>query len=107
MSCVVRWDSERRRGDAARGRHALCRSGLEGPATWDIIKETYLAFTHRLEDMCYETPGLSDKERRRAAFWFRKWLERDGPEQFLLDQSGGDAEVRRQQGREPRNGIST
>ena len=29
-------------------------------ATWDIIKETYLAFTHRLEDMCYETPGLSD-----------------------------------------------
>ena len=21
-------------------------------ATWDIVKETYLAFTHRLEDMC-------------------------------------------------------
>ena len=33
-------------------------------ATWDIIKEWYLAFTRRLEDMFFETPGLSDKERR-------------------------------------------
>ena len=23
--------------------------------TWDIIKESYLSFTHRLEDMLYET----------------------------------------------------
>jgi polyhydroxyalkanoate synthase len=33
-------------------------------ATWDIVKEWYIAFTHRLEDMFFETPGLSDKERR-------------------------------------------
>ena len=48
-------------------------------ATWDIVKETYLAITHRVEDMLFETPGLSDKERRRAAFWVRKWrnAERD------------------------------
>jgi polyhydroxyalkanoate synthase len=52
-------------------------------ATWDIVKETYLAFTHRLEDMCYETPGLSDKERRRAAFWFRKWLNAVAPTNFF------------------------
>ena len=52
-------------------------------ATWDIIKEAYLAFTHRLEDMCYETPGLSDKERRRAAFWFRKWLNAMAPTNFF------------------------
>ncbi len=52
-------------------------------ATWDIIKESYLAFTHRLEDMCYETPGLSDKERRRAAFWFRKWLNAMAPTNFF------------------------
>ncbi|HSN64668.1 MAG TPA: alpha/beta hydrolase, partial [Azonexus sp.] len=32
-------------------------------ATWDIIKEWYLAFTHRLQDMYFETPGQSDKER--------------------------------------------
>ena len=45
-------------------------------ASWDIIKEWYLAFTRRLEDMFFETPGLSDKERRRSAFWLRKWLNR-------------------------------
>ena len=48
-------------------------------ATWDIIKEWYLAFTHRLQDMYFETPGLSDKERRRAAFWLRKWLNMVAP----------------------------
>ncbi|MFC5300721.1 PHA/PHB synthase family protein [Azospira restricta] len=52
-------------------------------ATWDIVKEAYLAFTHRLEDMCYETPGLSEKERRRAAFWFRKWLNAMAPTNFF------------------------
>jgi len=36
-------------------------------ATWDIVKEWYIAFTHRLEDMYFETPGLSDKERRRRS----------------------------------------
>ena len=52
--------------------------------TWDVIKETYLAITHRLEDMLYETPGLSDKERRRAAFWLREWLNAMAPTNFLL-----------------------
>ena len=48
-------------------------------ATWDIIKEWYLAFTHRLQDMYFEAPGLSEKERRRAAFWHRKWLNMVAP----------------------------
>lgn len=51
--------------------------------TWDIIKEWYLAFTRRLEDMLYETPGQSDKERRRAAFWLRKWLNMVAPTNFF------------------------
>ncbi|WP_303784582.1 alpha/beta hydrolase [Azovibrio restrictus] len=51
--------------------------------TWDIIKEWYLAFTHRLQDMYFETPGLSDKERRRAAFWLRKWLNAVAPTNFF------------------------
>jgi polyhydroxyalkanoate synthase len=55
---------------------------LESP-TWDIIKEFYLAFTHRLQDMYFETPGLSDKERRRAAFWLRKWLNAVAPTNFF------------------------
>ena len=52
--------------------------------TWDIIKESYLSFTHRLEDMLYETPGLSEKERRRAAFWVRKWLNAMAPTNFFI-----------------------
>jgi polyhydroxyalkanoate synthase len=52
-------------------------------ASWDIIKEWYLAFTHRLEDMYFETPGLSDKERRRSAFWLRKWLNAVAPTNFF------------------------
>jgi polyhydroxyalkanoate synthase len=52
-------------------------------ATWDIVKEWYIAFTHRLEDMYFETPGLSDKERRRTAFWLRKWLNMVAPTNFF------------------------
>ena len=53
-------------------------------ATWNIVKEYYLAFTHRFEDMLFETPGLSDKERRRAAFWVRQWLNMMAPTNFFL-----------------------
>jgi len=52
-------------------------------ATWDIVKEWYIAFTHRLEDMYFETPGLSDKERRRSAFWLRNWLNMVAPTNFF------------------------
>jgi polyhydroxyalkanoate synthase len=52
--------------------------------TWDIVKESYLAITHRIEDMLFETPGLADKERRRAAFWVREWLNAMAPTNFLL-----------------------
>ena len=52
-------------------------------ATWDITKEWYLAFTHRLQDMYFETPGLSTKERRRAAFWLREWLNMVAPTNFF------------------------
>jgi polyhydroxyalkanoate synthase len=34
--------------------------------------------------MLYETPGLSQKERRRAAFWWRKWLNAVAPTNFLM-----------------------
>jgi polyhydroxyalkanoate synthase len=52
--------------------------------SWDIIKESYLAITHRVEDMLFETPGLSEKERRRAAFWMREWLNAVAPTNFFL-----------------------
>jgi polyhydroxyalkanoate synthase len=53
-------------------------------ASWDIAKEWYLLATHHVEDMLYETPGLSSRERRRAAFWWRKWLNAMAPTNFLL-----------------------
>lgn len=52
-------------------------------ATWDIVKESYLILTHHVQDMLYETPGLSGKERRRAAFWWRKWLNAMAPTNFF------------------------
>ncbi|MBD5801676.1 Poly-beta-hydroxybutyrate polymerase [Azoarcus sp. Aa7] len=52
-------------------------------ATWDLTKEWYLAFTHHMQDMLFDTPGLSSKERRRAAFWWRKWLNAVAPTNFL------------------------
>lgn len=51
--------------------------------SWDIVKEIYLAFTRHLQDMYFETPGLSDKERRRSAFWLRKWLNAVAPTNFF------------------------
>ena len=52
-------------------------------ASWDLLKEWYLAFTRHVQDMLYDTPGLSDKERRKAAFWWRKWLNAVAPTNFF------------------------
>lgn len=51
--------------------------------TWDLLKEWYIAFTHNVQDMLYSTPGLSGRERRRAAFWWRKWLNAVAPTNFF------------------------
>ena len=56
----------------------------ENSASWDIIKQWYLTVTHEVQDMLYCTPGMSSKERRRAAFWWRKWLNAMAPTNFLL-----------------------
>lgn len=53
-------------------------------ASWDIAKEWYLTFTHHIQDMLYRTPGLSSRDRRRAAFWWRKWLNAMAPTNLLL-----------------------
>jgi polyhydroxyalkanoate synthase len=53
-------------------------------ATWDVAKEWYLLTTHHIQDMLYRSPGLSNRDRRRAAFWWRKWLNAMAPTNFLL-----------------------
>lgn len=52
-------------------------------ASWDILKEYYLLLTRSSQDMLYDTPGLSGKERRRAAFWWRKALNVMAPTNCL------------------------
>lgn len=53
-------------------------------ASWDLIKEWYLALTRHTQDMLYDTPALSGKDRRRAAFWWRIWLNAMAPTNFLF-----------------------
>lgn len=53
-------------------------------ASWDVVKEWYLTFTHHIQDMLYQTPGLSSRDRRRAAFWWRKWLNAMAPTNFFF-----------------------
>lgn len=52
--------------------------------TWDLLKQWYLFYTRHVQEALYQTPGLSPKERRRAAFWWRQWLNAVAPTNFLL-----------------------
>jgi polyhydroxyalkanoate synthase len=53
-------------------------------ATWDLVKSWYLLTTRHTQDMLYNTPGLSNENRRRAAFWWRNWLNAVAPTNFLF-----------------------
>ncbi len=55
----------------------------EAPA-FSLLKQYYLLLTHWLEETLFETPGVEPKERRRAAFWARQWLNALAPTNFLL-----------------------
>jgi polyhydroxyalkanoate synthase subunit PhaC len=50
---------------------------------WSLVKQWYLFYTRQVQDALYRTPGLSPKERRRAAFWWRQWLNAAAPTNFL------------------------
>jgi polyhydroxyalkanoate synthase len=50
---------------------------------WDLLKQGYLFHTRHVQDALYQTPGLSPRERRRAAFWWRQWLNAIAPTNFL------------------------
>lgn len=52
--------------------------------TFDLMKEWYLAFTRHTQDMLYDTPGMSDKDRERAAFWWRNGLNAVAPTNWLF-----------------------
>lgn len=51
---------------------------------WDSLKEWYLLNTRWLQDALYETPGLTDQERSRTAFWLRQWLNAVAPTNYFF-----------------------
>ena len=50
---------------------------------WDSIKQVYLTLTRDGVDMVYEAPDLTDKERRRAAFWAKALFNAFAPTNFF------------------------
>ncbi|WP_247646276.1 hypothetical protein [Deefgea sp. CFH1-16] len=51
---------------------------------WDSVKEYYLFQTRWMQNSLYATPGLTEGERRKSAFWLRQWLNALAPNNFLL-----------------------
>jgi len=52
-------------------------------AHWDILKECYLTLTNRLQTYALDSPGLSEHERHRSAFWQRTLLNMLAPTNFF------------------------
>ena len=51
---------------------------------FDLIKESFLSFDHRLRTLYNSAPGLSRHEQERAYFWVHNWLNAIAPGNFLL-----------------------
>ncbi len=49
----------------------------------DVVKQLYLLYTRWLEDAIFETPGMEEKDRRRAAFWVRQGLNALAPNNYF------------------------
>lgn len=66
---------------------------------WNALKQSYLLITRHAQDMLYDTPGLSGTERRRAAFWWRQWLNAIAPTNFLFSNPVAQRAATESQGR--------
>ena len=49
----------------------------------DVVKELYLVWTRWLQDAAFDAPGVPEKERGRAAFWTRQWLNAIAPTNYF------------------------
>ncbi len=49
-----------------------------------LLKQFYLGYTHWLQETLFSTPDIPAKERRRATFWARQWLNAVAPTNYLL-----------------------
>ncbi|MCC6784871.1 MAG: alpha/beta hydrolase, partial [Planctomycetes bacterium] len=52
-------------------------------APYDLVKQFYLLCTRWLQNTLYETPGVAQREKRRATFWARQWLNAVAPTNWL------------------------
>jgi len=50
---------------------------------WDTIRQVYLTLTRDAVDMVYSAPDLTEKERRRAAFWAKAMFNAVAPTNFF------------------------
>lgn len=74
-------------------------------AHWDILKEWYLTFTNRLQEYALDTPGLSEHERHRAAFWQRTMLNMAAPTNFFWLNPSAIAKWQETQGASVTDGL--
>ncbi len=51
---------------------------------FSLLKQYYLLYTHWLQEALFETPGVPARQRRRATFWARQWLNAVAPTNYLL-----------------------
>jgi polyhydroxyalkanoate synthase len=52
-------------------------------AVLDLIKQYYLLYTRWLEDTVFDTPGVDEKTRRKAAYWVRQGLNALAPTNYF------------------------
>ncbi|HEX6827730.1 MAG TPA: alpha/beta fold hydrolase, partial [Burkholderiales bacterium] len=73
----------------------------ENPA-FAMLKQYYLTYTRWLQDTLYHTPQVHGKEKRKATFWARQWLDAIAPTNYLMTnpvairkfwETGGDSLV--------------
>ena len=58
----------------------------KGEASWQSLMEHYLYWSRAYERLIEETPGMDHAERRKAAFWFKKYANAMAPtNQFWLN----------------------
>jgi polyhydroxyalkanoate synthase len=72
---------------------------------WDLLKQWYLFSTRHVQDALFQTPGLSPKERRRAAFWWRQWMNAAAPTNFLFTNPVAMRKAVESKGESLRHGI--
>lgn len=51
---------------------------------YSALKQYYLLFTRWLQDTLYRTPGVAARDKRRATFWARQWLDAIAPSNYFL-----------------------